>query len=106
LRWFGRPALHLPRRGSQRRDRVPRGARFFCLLSPRGPPALERALLGWPDPVSGKLLPEDDSVAPDGREWLNHPGMNIVGADAVQSGHWPGSEPIAKGSKKIPTARA
>jgi hypothetical protein len=99
-------ALRLPRRGNPRRYRVPKETTFFRLLSHLEPRALEQALLGWQDHVLGKLPPEDDQVAIDGKELLNSQGMKIVSAYEVKSGRWLGSEPIAKGSNEIPAAQA
>jgi len=99
-------ALRFPRRGNPRRYRVPKETTFFRLLSHLEPQALERALLGWQDHVLGKLPPQDDQVAIDGKELLNSQGSKIVSAYAVQSGRWLGSEPIAPGSNEIPAAQA
>lgn len=99
-------ALRFPRRGNPRRYRVPQETTFFRLFSHLEPQALERALLGWQDHLLGKLPPEDNQVAIDGKELLNSQGMKIVSAYAVKSGRWLGSQPIAKGSNEIPAAQA
>jgi hypothetical protein len=98
-------ALRLPRRGNPRRYLVPKETCFFRLLSHLEPAALERALLDWQDHLLGKLSPEDDQIAIDGKELLNSQGMKIVSAYAVRSGRWLGSQPIAPGSNEIPAAQ-
>jgi hypothetical protein len=100
-----RAALRLPRRGNPRKYWVPSETPFFRLLSHLPPAALEKALLDWQNHGLGPRAPDDDLVAVDGKKLRHRQGVEIVSADAVQSGRWLGSERVAKGSHEIPAVQ-
>ena len=100
-------ALGLPRDWSRRIHTylAPSETTFARLLRHLDNQALQRELLRWLDQLLGKRDPSGDQVSVDGKELLNSQGAAVVSAYSVQSGRWPGAEPVAQKSNEIPAAQ-